>query len=154
MSQSNQQRQSKARSLPRKQIPKTPHAPSSIHIVLFGYSSVICSSFPLLHSGTTVGVKKTASHPPVYISCTAPDRDCGIRPDSLSLPLEPWTGSREGYRCIQHPFAHTQIFIDPDVDIFVFGEALLLEARSRSHRWGLLANMFFLLELKGRCGVV
>jgi hypothetical protein len=45
----------------------------------------------------------------------------------LPFPLEEAAGPRDGHRLIQHPLADVQVLLDPDVNLFVLGNGLLLE---------------------------
>jgi hypothetical protein len=45
----------------------------------------------------------------------------------LPFPLEEAAGPRDGHGLIQHPLADVQVLFDPDVNLFVLGNGLLLE---------------------------
>jgi hypothetical protein len=41
---------------------------------------------------------------------------------------------------IHHPLANSKVFVDPDVDIFVFGEGIFLETGSTSQGMGAVSH--------------
>jgi hypothetical protein len=64
----------------------------------------------------------------------------------LPLSLEPAAGACNRHRLIHNPLSYPEIFFDPDVDIFVFGDGIFLKTRSRApDDWELLALVVFLV---------
>jgi hypothetical protein len=63
-----------------------------------------------------------------------------LRTAHLPLSLEPAAGAGDGHRLIHNPLSYSEIFLDPDVDIFVFGDRIFLKTGSRApDDWELLA---------------
>jgi hypothetical protein len=94
--------------------PKRRKLLSDVHALLLHLRLI--SVFKAASLGTVVSCNSGASE----------GGSCVVR-YGLPFPLEEAAGPRDGHRLIQHPLADVQVLLDPDVNLFVLGNGLLLE---------------------------